>query len=54
MGHNSGTIEQKMMCNNSNLINLVNIIVYIQFGEILYICSQDIEQKQNFGMNQGP
>ena len=27
---------------------------YQIFGEILSICSQDIEQKQNFGVNQGP
>ena len=26
---------------------------YIKFGEILSICSQDIERKQNFGINQG-
>ena len=27
---------------------------YIKFGEILSICSQDIEQKRYFGVNQGP
>ena len=27
---------------------------YIQFVETLSICSQDIEQKQNFVVNQGP
>ena len=27
---------------------------YIKFGEILSICFQDIEGKQNFGVNQGP
>ena len=27
---------------------------YIKFEEILSICSQDIERKQNFGINQGP
>ena len=26
---------------------------YIKFGEILSICSQDIERKRNFGINQG-
>ena len=36
------------MCNNPD-IDLVNMIAYIKFGEILYICSQDIERKQNFG-----
>ena len=39
------------MCNNLNL-GLVNINAYIKFGEILSICSQDIEQKS--GVNQGP
>ena len=27
---------------------------YIKYGEILSICSQDIEEKRNFGVNQGP
>ena len=27
---------------------------HIKFGEILSICSQDIERKQSFGINQGP
>ena len=27
---------------------------YLEFDEILSICSQDIEQKQKFGVNQGP
>ena len=26
---------------------------YIKFGEILPICSQDIERKRNFGINKG-
>ena len=41
------------MCNNPN-IDLVNRNAYIKFGEILSIYSQDIERKQNFGVNQGP
>ena len=41
-----------MTCNNPNL-DLVNMDAYIKFGENLYICSQDIEQKQYFGTNQG-
>ena len=41
-----------MMCNNPN-VDLVNMNAYIKFGEILSICSQDIEQKQNLGINQG-
>ena len=43
-GHNSGTNGQKMMCHNPN-VDLVNMNAYIKFGEILSICSQDIEQK---------
>ena len=31
-----------MMCNNPN-IDHVNMNAYIKFGEILSICSQDIE-----------
>ena len=27
---------------------------FIKFGETLSICSQDIEQKRYFGVNQGP
>ena len=43
-----------MMCNNPNL-DLVNMNAYkfIKFGEILSFRSQDIERKQNFGVNQG-
>ena len=52
-GYNTGTNVRKMMSNNPN-VDLVNINAYIQFGEILSICSQDIERKQNFGVNQGP
>ena len=37
-----------MTCNNPRL-DLVNMNAYIKFGEILSICSQYIEQKQNFG-----
>ena len=44
---------RKMMCDNPN-VDLVNMNAYIKFGEILSICSQDIEQKQNLGTNQGP
>ena len=52
-GHNSGTNVRKMMCNNAK-IDLANMNAYIKFGEILSIGSQDIEGKQNFGINQGP
>ena len=42
-----------MTCNNPN-VYLINMnAYYIQFGEILSICSQDIEWKRNFGVNQG-
>ena len=52
-GRNSGTNVRKMMCNNPN-VDLVNMNAYIKFGEILSICCQAIERKQNFGDNQGP
>ena len=51
--HNSGTNVRKMMSNNPN-IDIVNMNAYIKFGEILSICSQVIEWKRNFGVNQGP
>ena len=35
-------------------IDVVNINAYLKFGEILSICSQDIERKQTFCLNQGP
>ena len=34
-------------------LDLVNMNANIKFGEILSICSQDIDRKQNFGLNQG-
>ena len=43
-GHNTGKNVRKMMCNNPKL-DLVNMNAYIKFGEILSICSQDIERK---------
>ena len=52
-GHNSGTHVRKKMCNNPN-VDLVNMNAYIKFAEILFICSQDIERKRNYGVNQGP
>ena len=45
-GHNSVRILQKMMGNNPKL-GLVNVDVYTKFGQILSICSQDIEWKLN-------
>ena len=35
-------------------VDLVNDDVYTKFGLILSIRSQDIEQKTNFDVNQGP
>ena len=51
-GRNSVKILQKMTGNNPKL-DLVNVDVYIKFGPILSICSQDIEWKQNSDVNQG-
>ena len=42
-----------MMGNNPKL-DLVNDDVHTKFGQILSICSQDIEQKRNSDVNQGP
>ena len=42
-----------MMSNNPKL-DLAKMNAYIKFGEILPIGSQDIEQKQNFGVDKGP
>ena len=41
------------MCNYPNLA-LININAYAKSGQILSICSQDIEQKRNSDLNQGP
>ena len=42
-----------MICNNPN-VYLGNMNAYVKFGEIRSVCSQDIEMKRNFGINQGP
>ena len=52
-GHNSVKILRKMTGNNHKL-DLVNIDVHTKFGQILSICSQDIERKRNSDVNQGP
>ena len=52
-GHYSVANLQKMTLYNPNL-DLVNANVYTNFGEILSIGSQDIEQKRNSDINQGP
>ena len=51
-GRNSVANLQKTKIYNTNL-DLVNDNVYTNFGLILSICSQDIEQKPNFDVNQG-
>ena len=52
-GHNS-IINLRKMTGNSPNLDIVNMNAYIKFGEILLICSQDIEKKGNDGLNQGP
>ena len=52
-GHNSVKISRKMTGNNPKLDH-VNVDVLTKFGQILSICSQDIERKLNFDINQGP
>ena len=52
-GHNSVKILRKMMGNNHKL-DIVNVDVHTKFGQILSICSQDIERKRNSDVNQGP
>ena len=42
-----------MMGNNTKL-DLVNVDAHKKIGQILTICSQGIEQKQNSDINQGP
>ena len=45
-GHYYATNLRKVTGNSPNF-DVVNINAYIKFGEILSICSQDIERKQN-------
>ena len=52
-GRNSVKILCKMMGNNPKL-DLVNVDVNTKFGQILSIRSQDIEQKRNSDISQGP
>ena len=52
-GRNSVANLQKTKIYNTNL-DLVTDNVYTNFGLILSIPSQDIEQKPNFDVNQGP
>ena len=52
-GSNSVANLQKTKIYNTN-IDLVNDNVFTKFGLILSIRSQDIEQKPNSDINQGP
>ena len=52
-GRNSVKILRKMTGNNPKLDH-VNVDVLSKFGQILSICSQDIERKLNSDINQGP
>ena len=52
-GRNSLANLRKTTIYITNL-DLVTDNVYTNFGPILSIRSQDIEQKQNFDVNQGP
>ena len=46
-------VRQTMTGNNSKL-DFVNVDAHKKIGQILTICSQGIEQKQNSDINQGP
>ena len=52
-GRNSVANFRKTTIYNTN-VDLVNDDVYTKFGLILSIRSQDIEQKPNSDVNQGP
>ena len=42
------------MTGNNAKLDHVNVDVHIKFGQILSICSRDIERKRNSDVNQGP
>ena len=52
-GRNSVENLRNLTVHNPNL-DTINVNVYTKFGKIRSICSQDIERKQNFEINQGP
>ena len=52
-GRNSVKNLQKMTGDNPKLDH-VNVDVHTKFGQILSICSRDIERKRNSDVNQGP
>ena len=51
-GRYSIKILRKITGNNPKQ-DLVNVVVHTKYGQILLICSQDIECKQNSDINQG-
>ena len=51
-GRNSVKILRKMTGNNPKL-DLDNVDVHTKYGQILSICSPDIERKRNSDVNQG-
>ena len=52
-GRNTVKIWRKKMTGNNPKLDLINVDVQTKFGQILSICSQDIEGKQNSDVNQG-
>ena len=52
-GRNSIKILPKVTGKDPKL-DLVNVDVHTKIGQILSICSQDIERKRNFDVSQGP
>ena len=51
-GRNSVKILQEMTGNNPKL-DFVDVDVHTKFGQILSICSRNIERKRNSDVNQG-
>ena len=51
-GRNSVKILRKMMGDNPKLDH-VNVDVHTKFGQIVSVCSRDIEWKQTSDVNQG-
>ena len=51
-GHNTLKNLQKITANTPN-VDLISINSNIKFGQNRSVCSQDIERKINFGVNQG-
>ena len=51
-GRNSIKILRKMMGDNPKLDH-VNVDVHTKFGQIVSVCSRDIEWKQTSDINQG-